>query len=299
MDTSPNQLAHALETHHHPVDEVLRKERIPHIWCPGCGLGPVTSAFTRALEQADTPPSKQVVVSGIGCSGRTAGYVNIDSYHTTHGRAVAFATGLKLAKPELGVTVFSGDGDLFSIGGNHIIHAARRNLDLTILCNNNFIYGMTGGQMAATTPHEARSTTSPLGNFEYPFNLPQIMSALGATMVSRWTSLHVRQLTDAMVSALNHDGLAFVEIVSPCPSGYGKRNEFVDGLSHMRHFREYAHVDHDADLSTIDLDFASDKPVVLGNFVKLDKPSYLVVKNRMLEEQGIDRQTSSRLRESA
>ncbi len=282
----------------HPIDSALREERIPHIWCPGCGLGPATNCYTRAMEIVDIPREQQVVVSGIGCSGRVAGYVDIDSYHTTHGRAIPFATGIKLANPELLVTVFSGDGDLFTIGGNHIIHAARRNMDINVICNNNFIYGMTGGQMAATTPHGARSTTSPMGNFEYPFNLPYIMAALGATYVSRWTSLHVRQLTDAIVGAMNHPGFSFIEIISPCPSGYGKRNEFADGLSHMRYFREQTVVDHDADLAEAGIDFAAGKPVVVGNFVCEDKPSYHEVKERILAQQGIKRPRMPRFREA-
>ena len=144
----------------HPMDKLIRADRMPHIWCSGCGLGANFTCFLAALEQSGLDLNNCAIVSGIGCTGRVAGYTNIDSYHTTHGRAIPFATGLKLANPKLTVVVFSGDGDLFAIGGNHFIHAARRNLDIKIICVNNFNYGMTGGQFGSTTPLEAMTTTS-------------------------------------------------------------------------------------------------------------------------------------------
>jgi 2-oxoglutarate ferredoxin oxidoreductase subunit beta len=177
-----------------PLDCYLRVDRIPHIWCASCGIGPATGCFVRAIDRAGLNPDKVSVVSGIGCSGRVAGYIKLDSFHTTHGRALPFATGLKLANPELTIAVFSGDGDLAAIGGNHLIHSARRNIDMTVICINNFNYGMTGGQMGPTTPLDARSTTSPYGNYEYPFNLPYLVAASGATYVARWTVLHLREL---------------------------------------------------------------------------------------------------------
>jgi 2-oxoglutarate/2-oxoacid ferredoxin oxidoreductase subunit beta len=147
----------------HPLDDLLRTDRIPHIWCSGCGIGTAFSSCLIALKASGIDLKKTVMVSGIGCSGREAGYVNLDSYHTTHGRAIPFATGMKLANPELNLIVFSGDGDLFAIGGNHFIHAARRNVDMTVVCVNNFNYGMTGGQVAATTPYRSKTTTTPMG----------------------------------------------------------------------------------------------------------------------------------------
>ncbi len=163
-------------TAHHPLDSYIRADRFPHIWCPGCGLGIILTAFVRAMLASGIPPEKHVCVSGIGCTGRIAGYLNLDSFHTTHGRAIPFATGLHLVRPDLEVTVISGDGDLFAIGGNHFIHAARRNLDINVICVNNFKYGMTGGQLGPTTPPGAFSTTSPYGNYEPPFNLPPASS---------------------------------------------------------------------------------------------------------------------------
>ncbi|WP_246805156.1 thiamine pyrophosphate-dependent enzyme [Desulfosarcina cetonica] len=170
----------ALDNDAHPLDHLIRTDRIPHIWCPGCGIGTAFSAALRGLAASGIDLAKTCVVSGIGCSGRAAGYVNLDSFHTTHGRAIPFATGLKLGNPELNVVVFSGDGDLFAIGGNHFIHAARRNMDLTVICLNNLNYGMTGGQVAATTPHQAKTTTTQNGNPEAPFNLPLLAFAAGA-----------------------------------------------------------------------------------------------------------------------
>ncbi|MBN1948337.1 MAG: 2-oxoacid:ferredoxin oxidoreductase subunit beta, partial [Candidatus Cloacimonetes bacterium] len=182
----------------HPMEEYLRMDRMPHIWCPSCGLGNIVTAFVKGLKQAELDIDKVALVSGIGCTGRAAGYVRLDSYHTTHGRALPFATGLKLANRDLTVAVISGDGDLFAIGGNHLIHAARRNVDINVICVNNFIYGMTGGQNAPTTPLGAYSSTAPYGNYEQPFNLVGLAAAAGASFVARWTALHMHRLTDTI-----------------------------------------------------------------------------------------------------
>ncbi len=216
----------------HPMDDLLRGERLPHIWCQGCGLGTSLTTFIRALQWLEKNKEwdldKVAVVSGIGCTGRIAGYVRLDSFHTTHGRAIPFATGLKLANPDLKVVVMSGDGDIAGIGGNHFIHAARRNLDITIVCVNNFNYGMTGGQVGPTTPHEARAVTAQYGNFEYPFNLPYLAAASGASYVARWTVLHARQLEWTFREALDHPGFSFVEVIAPCSTAYARWN--ADGL---------------------------------------------------------------------
>ena len=155
----------------HPLNSLMREDRMPHIWCSGCGIGTIFSSCLTAIHESKIDYDDFAVVSGIGCSGRAAGYVKLDSFHTTHGRALPFATGLKIAKPNMKIIVFSGDGDLFAIGGNHLIHAARRNMDLTVICVNNFNYGMTGGQVASTTPFKAKTSTTVEGNFEVPFNL--------------------------------------------------------------------------------------------------------------------------------
>jgi len=257
----------------HPMDRFLRQDRLPHIWCSGCGLGTALNCFLGALIKSKLNPDKVAVVSGIGCSGRVAGYVNMDSFHTTHGRAIPFATGLKLANPALKVVVFSGDGDLIAIGGNHFIHAARRNMDLTVICVNNFIYGMTGGQLAPTTPTKARTSTSPTGNRDHPFNLAYLAAASGAAYVARWTTLHVRRLERALTEALLKPGFSFVEIISPCPTLYGRLNKQKSGLEQMQYYKDSSVIQHGADPRQADI--ALNGQIVVGKFVDLDKPSYL------------------------
>ncbi len=263
-----------------PVEPFLRSDRMPHIWCPGCGIGTTVNCFARALRQSKLNLDKVAIVSGIGCTGRVAGYVNLDSFHTTHGRAIPFATGLKLAKPELTVVVYSGDGDLISIGGNHFIHAARRNVDLKVICLNNFTYGMTGGQLAPTTPISALSTTTPYGCFEQPFNLPYLAESSGAVYVARWTSYHVRQIAHAMGEMLRKKGFSFLEIVSPCPTLYERRNRLGDGLDMMNYFKEASVVRHGA--STRDVGLAFQGPIAVGKFVDTDRPDFLTLMNDQL-----------------
>jgi len=255
----------------HPLDNLIRKDRIPHIWCPGCGIGTVFSACLTAMQESWLDLNNFVVVSGIGCSGRAAGYVKLDSFHTTHGRAIPFATGMKLANPKLNVVIFSGDGDLFAIGGNHFIHAARRNIDITVICVNNFIYGMTGGQVAATTPYKAKSTTTPAGNPETPFNLPLLAYASGATYVSRWTMLHVRDLTESIREAFLRKGFSFIEALSPCPINYGRRNK-EKPLDTLKLYQEKTIIKNYADPADLDIDF--EQGVILGKFIDTDKPTY-------------------------
>ncbi len=254
----------------HPLDDLLRIDRIPHIWCPGCGIGTAFSSCLIAMRESGIDLEKTVMVSGIGCSGRGAGYVNLDSYHTTHGRAIPFATGMKLANPELNVVVFSGDGDLFAIGGNHFIHAARRNVDLTVICVNNFTYGMTGGQVAATTPLTAKTTTTPVGNPDTPFNLPLLAYASGATYVARWTILHTRDLTESIEEALLNRGFSFVEVLSPCPVNYGRRNK-ENGIDSLKIYQERTIIRNDAQPWELDIDF--ERGIVLGKFIQTERPT--------------------------
>lgn len=253
-------------------EQMLRSDRLPHIWCPECGIGTAVSCFTLALERAGLDLDEVAIVSGIGCSGRVAGYLNLDSFHTTHGRAIPFATGLKLANPKLKVVVFSGDGDLISIGGNHFIHAARRNLDLTVVCVNNFNYAMTGGQVGPTTPVEARSTTTPYGNSEQPFNLPGLAASSGAVYVARWTTLHVRRLISSMEEALAKRGFSFVEVISPCPTLYTRRNKLGGGLDQMKYYRDFSDVRHGASPDSVGIDFGG--RITIGRFVDVDKPTF-------------------------
>ena len=269
------------ETHGlHPDDRYLKPGRIPHIWCPGCGLGIVLSAFVKAMESMEVPIDNCAVVSGIGSTGRVAGYLNMDTYHTTHGRPIPFATGLKLAKPEMQVAVFSGDGDLFAIGGNHLIHAARRNMDLLIVCVNNFNYGMTGGQFGPTTPTGARATTAPYGNPELPFNLPYLLAAAGANYVSRWTTLHVRQMKQDILYAFSKPGFNFIEVLSPCPVGFGKSNDIDEGLDEMELYRERCVLaDGDVSMEDLGIDLREERPIYIGNFInRFIKPGVTLIR---------------------
>jgi 2-oxoglutarate ferredoxin oxidoreductase subunit beta len=261
----------------HPFAKYLRAEMMPHIWCSGCGNGIVLNCFVHALDDLQTDLDKLVIVSGIGCIGRTAGYTYADSFHTTHGRALAFATGVKLANPELEVVVISGDGDLFAIGGNHFIHAARRNIGVKVLCVNNLNYGMTGGQSGPTTPLDAITPTSPYGNVEHPFNLVHLAAASGAAYVARWTTLHVRQLTLSIEKLLQKKGFCFVEVLSPCPEIFGRYNKMRSGLEMMGWFKRASVVEKFSDPAKADI--SADR-IAVGEFVDIEKLSY----ERLLHE---------------
>lgn len=265
----------------HPMDSYLRPGRIPHIWCSGCGLGSIMTCFIKAVKELGLDSKKIAIVSGIGCTGRVAGYLDFDTYHTTHGRAIPFATGLKLAKPDMHVVVYSGDGDLFAIGGNHFIHAARRNVDIDIICVNNFNYAMTGGQMAPTTPASARTTTTPYGNIEYAFNLPHVAIGAGAVFVARWTALHVRRLKETMKEAIVKPGFTFTEVISPCPAAYSRMNKLGDGLNEMKMYKDRSVIKHGADPSEAELDINSD--IIVGKFIDIEKPTFLDLYKKELE----------------
>jgi 2-oxoglutarate ferredoxin oxidoreductase subunit beta len=254
------------------IDALIRMDRMPHIWCSGCGIGPVVSCFIRAIHRAGLDPDKMSMVSGIGCTGRAAGYVKLDSFHTTHGRALPFATGLKLGNPELNVVVFSGDGDLIAIGGNHLIHSARRNMDMTVICINNFNYGMTGGQMGPTTPLNARTATTHYGSYEHPYNVPHLVAACGATYVARWTVLHARPLENSIAEALTKPGFSFIEVISPCPTLYGRMNKESRGLDTLHTYQERSVVRNGA--NTEDVAITADSPIVVGKFVDIERPTF-------------------------
>lgn len=255
----------------HPLSKYLRAAMMPHIWCSGCGNGIILNAFVHALDELQINLDKLVVVSGIGCIGRAAGYTNVDSFHTTHGRPIAFATGVKLANPKLEVVVISGDGDLFAIGGNHFIHAARRNIGIKVICANNFNYGMTGGQVGPTTPLEAFTTTTPYGNIEHPFNLVHLAAAAGATYVARWTTLHVRMLIMSIKKLLQRKGFSFIEVISPCPEIYGRRNKMRTGLEMMEWFKKVAVIANFSDPAKAEI---NPEKIVVGEFVDIQKPTY-------------------------
>ena len=261
----------------HPVDHLLRADRFPHILCPGCGIGTVIHGYAHAIGASGIPENDHVCVSGIGCSGRAAGYVNVDSYHSTHGRALPFALGIAVHKPELNVTVISGDGDLSSIGGNHLIHAARRNINMTVICINNFNYGMTGGQVGPTTPIGAKGTTAPNGAFEQPFNLPYLTRATGAVFVARWTVMHVREFQDAVLRAMHKKGFCFIEVLAPCPTSFGKSNKIKDGLHEMEMYRTRCEIMNGAtNLEDFDIDLLDqERSIAVGNFVDIERQHFI------------------------
>ena len=266
-----------------PIEPFLRMDRMPHIWCPGCGIGTTVNCFTRALLESKADLDRVAVVSGIGCTGRVAGYARLDSFHTTHGRAIPFATGLKLANPNLQVVVYSGDGDLSAIGGNHLIHAARRNIDLKVICVNNMIYAMTGGQTAPTTPGGAVTSTAPYGAFEPSFNLVQLAESAGASYVARWTTYHVKQLTRSMTEVMHKKGFCFIEVLSPCPTLYQRRNKLGDALETMKYYKATSKIRNGAPTSETALSMQGE--IIVGKFVDRDRPDYLELMRHQFQEQ--------------
>lgn len=221
------------------ITNYIRPRTFPTPFCPGCGHGILLGAILRAVDELQLDFQQMLFVSGIGCGGWIPSpHFDTDTLHVTHGRPVAFATGAKLFNPELNVVVVSGDGDLASIGGNHLIHAARRNVDMAVICANNWIYGMTGGQLTPTTPRGARTQTTPSGNPEPPFDLSRLVAAAGATYVARYSVWHVRPLIRSIKKALQHQGFAFVEVLSTCPTQYGRRNENPTPMGMLRALKE-------------------------------------------------------------
>jgi 2-oxoglutarate/2-oxoacid ferredoxin oxidoreductase subunit beta len=218
----------------------FRENRLPHIWCPGCGHGTATGALVRAIAKLKLDKNKVVVVSGIGCSSRAPGYLDFDTLHTAHGRALAFATGIKLSRPELKVIVMTGDGDCTAIGGNHFIHAARRNIDITTIVMNNNIYGMTSGQYSPMTPKGMMGTTAPYGNVERSFDLAKLAIAAGATYVARATSYHAVLLEDVIGKALLNKGFSVVEAITQCPTYMGRKNKIGSAVDMLNWFKDSA-----------------------------------------------------------
>lgn len=206
-------------------EKYLREAMFPTIFCDGCGIGNVLQYTLWALENQQVDLEKTVFVSGIGCSSRLPGYINADGLHTTHGRAMAFATGVKVANPDLNVVIFTGDGDCSGIGGNHFIHAIRRNMNFTVIAVNNFTYGMTGGQVAPTSPVGSYTTTTPYGNAETPFDMSEMAKVVGAPYVARWPVNYPYQPIKSIEAGLQKKGFAFIEVFAPCPTAYGRRNK--------------------------------------------------------------------------
>ncbi len=249
----------------------IRTRFFPHIFCPGCGHGIAVHAMLRAIDSLGYSPEDIMVTSGIGCSGRIPGYINANTLHTTHGRSLAFATGVKLAKPHLKIIAIMGDGDCAAIGGNHFIHAARRNIDITAIVLNNYIYGMTGGQVSPTTPHGAKATTAPYGFMEQQFDLCKLASAAGAVYVARTTVYHVAQVERYIKKAIQKKGFTFVEVISPCPTQFGRRNKIGDAVKMMQWLKENSIPLSKAEKMTPE---ELEGKIVIGEFVDRDAPEY-------------------------
>ena len=221
------------------VEKYFRPGRLPHIWCPGCGNGVITGAIAKAVDKIGLDKNEVALISGIGCSSRSSGYLDFNTANTLHGRALPIASGVKMANPSLKVIVASGDGDCTAIGGNHLIHAARRNIDLTLVVYNNSIYGMTGGQYSPMTPKGSKATTAPYMTIEPSFNLLELAKAAGATFVARATTFHVLQMVEAIAKGIQHKGFSIVECVSACPINFGRQNKAGTAAKMMEWQRDH------------------------------------------------------------
>ena len=226
----------------HPMSNYLRLDHMPSVWCPGCGIGMVFQALLKVVNKLGLDKDRVSMISGIGCTGRMPGYADFNTLHTTHGRALAFATGLKLAKPDLKVIVVMGDGDAYAIGGNHFLHAAKRNVDLLAIVVNNYNYGMTGGQASPTTPLNAYTTTTPYGNMEPSFDGCEVAKAAGANFVARATVYHIPLLEKLLEKAMQVEGFALVEVLSPCPTYYGRLNLEADPFKTLDWYKKITYM---------------------------------------------------------
>jgi 2-oxoglutarate/2-oxoacid ferredoxin oxidoreductase subunit beta len=257
----------------HSLYEYLRpSKKFPNVWCSGCGIGIVMGALIRAVERLELDKNKVALVSGIGCTGRMPVYLDFNTMHTTHGRALAFATGLKIARPELSVIVIMGDGDALAIGGNHFIHSARRNIDLTALVVNNSIYGMTGGQYSPTTPLDSRASTAPYGNIEQPLPVCEIAVAAGASYVARSTVYHALELDKFIEQAISKKGFSMVEAVSYCHTTFGRINKQGTAVDMMRLLKEQSVGQKAAEKLAPEERVGK---IIRGVMCNVDKPEYL------------------------
>jgi len=263
------------------LDKYLRKDLMPTMFCPGCGNGQILNYTIRAIDDLNIPQNNLVFVSGIGCSSRLPAYIDTDGIHTTHGRAIAFATGIKVSNPDLKVIVFSGDGDLAAIGLNHFLQAVRRNLDIMVICVNNEIYGMTGGQLSPTTPVGEISSTSRYKNIEFAFNLSFLAKAAGAVYVARWTTAHSIQVIKSIKRGLQKKGFSFIEIISPCPVN---KKQFKNPREQLRYFLDetvrYSKKVQDETSARVLKDYnesftgTHEGKIIIGEIVDIEKPSF-------------------------
>ncbi len=254
------------------IHKYLRHDKkFPHVWCPGCGIGIMLGALIRAIDRVGFDKDEIVLVSGIGCSGRLPVYVDFNTLHTTHGRALTFATGVKLANPSLKVIVIMGDGDAVAIGGNHFIHAARRNIDVTCIILNNSIYGMTGGQYSPTTPYGMRSSTTVYSNIEQAFRISELAVTAGAVFVGRGTVYHAKLLDSLIEKAILKPGFSMVEVIAHCHTQYGRQNRLGTAVEMMEWQRDHAVAVEKA--TTMSPEVLEDK-IVIGVLVDKELPVY-------------------------
>ncbi|MHA1269004.1 MAG: 2-oxoacid:ferredoxin oxidoreductase subunit beta [Candidatus Helarchaeota archaeon] len=271
-------------------DLYLRSDLLPSVFCPGCGNGQVINYTIRAIDDLGLSKDNIVLVSGIGCSSRIPAYFDTDGIHATHGRAIAFATGVKVTNPNLNVIVFTGDGDLAAIGLNHFLHAIRRNINITVICINNGNYGMTGGQASPTTPMGSFTATTPYKSIEHSFNLSFLAKAAGALYVARYTTAHSRQCIEAIKKGLMKKGFAFIEIISPCPVS---RKRFRSATEYINYYLENS-IKYTEDVkdetscyvfNSIEQSFTTDYEgkIIIGEIVNIDKPDFHVLYKKLKE----------------
>lgn len=268
----------------HPLIKYIRPGYLPTTSCSGCGNGIIAQSILRAIDELEIDIDDFVFVSGIGCAAWIPSpYFNADVLHTTHGRPIAFATGVKLSNHKLKTMVISGDGDLLAIGGNHFIHAARRNIDLTVICVNNGIYGMTGGQVAPSTPLGVKTSTTPYGNLEKPFDISNLAIAAGAAYVARWTTYHARQLKNSIQRAIQKKAFSFIEVISQCPVQFGSRTKAGNAAAMMRGYKKNSmNIKKVKDLNEDELK----GKIIVGEFVDRQEPELCEEMEKMMERAG-------------
>lgn len=254
----------------HPLLKHIRESELPFIFCPGCGSGIILRSALEAMVEGERKLEDYVLLSGSGCNGWIAPPFNMDVFHTNHGRPIAYATGVKIGRPESKVIVFTGDGDTAAIGGNHLIQAARRNIDMLVICVNNNNYGMTGGQLSPTTPFKANTVTSPYGNPEPPFDLCKLVEACGAGYVARWTTAHPVELKKAIAKGLSVKGFAFIDVISQCPTQYGRRLGYKSAGEMVKWFKREAKTYNGPE----GLQAYNDGKIPVGEFVNRELPEF-------------------------
>jgi 2-oxoglutarate ferredoxin oxidoreductase subunit beta len=270
-----------MKRHDQGAYEYLRHhKRFPHLWCAGCGIGIVMGSILRSVQNLELVQDDVAVISGIGCTGRMPVYMDFNTMHTTHGRALAFATGLKLARPEMRILVVMGDGDALAIGGNHFIHAARRNIGLTAIVVNNNIYGMTGGQSSPTTPLDAFSATAPYGHIEQPFPICDLAISAGASFVARSTVYHVTELDKLIEQAMRKNGFSVVEVVSYCHTTFGRANNLKSPVQMMRLLKDTAITSQAA--KKLGDEVPADR-IIRGVFLDEERPEFTELYDEVIE----------------